>query len=315
MVRVLAVDGGQSAIRLRHSGDDRIVEVEGVSRLEGDTVASVARAVAQGWALLGSPPTDRVVLGLTTAPTDTPSRERLCHAIARDTGIPEVWLADDAVTTHAGALSASWGVSVTAGTGVACLVVPRRGAPRIIGGHGFLLGDEGGAFWIGSAGVRAALRAHDGRGDATALSGVVARRFGGLGDLGDRLHATTRPVHDIATFAPDVLMAAAAGDAVAAAIVAAAVDELTLLIRTGITAARGADDPDPVPVALGGRLLASDSLLRTRLDAALAALEHADPRSAAGSSLDGAQLLAHASDPGRYAPLVHVWHATPVATG
>ena len=38
-MRVLGVDGGQSGIRLRHSSGDRIVEVVGVSRQEGDTVA------------------------------------------------------------------------------------------------------------------------------------------------------------------------------------------------------------------------------------------------------------------------------------
>ena len=66
-----------------------------------------------------------------------------------------------------GALSLGWGVSVVAGTGVACLTVPADGAARIVGGHGYLIGDEGGAFWIGREGIRAALRAMDGRGAST----------------------------------------------------------------------------------------------------------------------------------------------------
>lgn len=37
--------------------------------------------------------------------------------IAEAIGAAEAWLADDAVTTHAGALSLGSGVSVTAGTG------------------------------------------------------------------------------------------------------------------------------------------------------------------------------------------------------
>ena len=56
------------------------------------------------------------------------------------------------MTSHAGALSLGWGVSLVAGTGVACLAVPAEGEPRIVGGHGYLLGDEGGAFWIGREG-------------------------------------------------------------------------------------------------------------------------------------------------------------------
>ena len=139
---------------------------------------------------------------------------------------PEVWLADDAVTAHAGALSLGWGVSVTAGTGVACLAVPPDGEPRVIGGHGFLLGDEGGAFWIGREGLRAVLRAADGRGPATALAGPASQRFDGLDDLGARLHAAERPVDSIARFAPDVLAVAESGDAVASSIVEHAVDEL-----------------------------------------------------------------------------------------
>lgn len=239
-MRVLAVDGGQSAIRVRHSAGDAGAEVPGVSRQEGDVVAAVAAAVVTGWRAAGAHPVDRAVLGLTTAPSDAASRDRLCAAVAAGTGAAEVWLADDAVTTHAGALSLGWGVSVTAGTGVACLAMPRVGAPRIIGGHGFLLGDEGGAFWIGREGLRAVLRAGDGRGAPTDLAGAAAARFGGLADLSERLHAVSRPVNDIAHFAPDVVAAADAGDPAAVAIVDGAIDELVTLVRAGVAAvARG----------------------------------------------------------------------------
>ncbi len=127
VMRVLAVDGGQSGIRLRHSSSDDVIEVEGVSRLETDTQEAVAAAVAAGYRRGRWGPVDRAVLGLTTAPTDSPSRQRLCAAVAEATGAAEVWLADDSVTAHAGALSRSWGVSVVAGTGVACLAVPELG--------------------------------------------------------------------------------------------------------------------------------------------------------------------------------------------
>ena len=144
-------------------------------RLEGDTIAAVAGAIVRAWEACGSPSADRVVMGLSTAPTDTPSRERLCGTVGDATDIAEVWLADDSVTTHAGALSLGFSV-------------PEQGVPRIIGGHGYLLGDEGGAFWIGREGLRAALRAGDGRVAQTALSAAAAARFDGLDDLGDRLY-------------------------------------------------------------------------------------------------------------------------------
>ena len=59
-------------------------------------------------------------------------RIRLCRHVNRVIGADEVWLADDSVTCHAGALSLGWGVSITAGTGVACLVVPETGEPSVL---------------------------------------------------------------------------------------------------------------------------------------------------------------------------------------
>jgi N-acetylglucosamine kinase-like BadF-type ATPase len=307
-MHILAVDGGQSAIRLRHSSSDRVVQVRGVSRLEGDTLDTVASAIAQGWLGSGFGPCDRVVMGLSTAPADPLSQDRLCRHVNRVIGAHEVWLADDSVTCHAGALSMGWGVSITAGTGVACLVVPETGEPSVLSGHGYLLGDEGGAYWIGREGLRAALRAADGRGPSTTLVEAAARRFAGLQDLAIRIHSAVRPVNDIAHFAPDVLAIADSGDAVATAIAHDAATELTILIRSAVeVAGRGSPAGTTVPVALGGRLLGEGRPLRRRLDGLLSTEDlGAAIRSADGSSLDGALALGVLGDPGPYRSLVHV---------
>jgi N-acetylglucosamine kinase-like BadF-type ATPase len=304
---VLAVDGGQSAIRVRHPTWAADVELEGVSRLEGDVLGSVAAAVERAWAQGGSPVTDRCVLGLTTAPTDEPSKVRLCEQVGLAVGAKQVWLADDAVTAHAGALSMGWGVSVSVGTGVACMAVPEEGTPRIVGGHGYLLGDEGGAFWIGRAGIAAVLRAREGRGPETALTARVSDRFGILDDLAERIHGLGRPVDAIARFAPDVLAVAELGDAAATTIVESATDELVSVVRAAL---EGMGPPPPlVPVALGGRLMAG-GLLRRRLEAALErSVMTAHARSADGTPLDGAALLGMEPDPGRYGELVYRWLA------
>ena len=307
MRHVLAVDGGQSTIRVRHSGHPRVAEVEGVSRLEGDTLGTVAAAVVEGWRSVGAPPVERVVLGLTTAPTDVPSRQRLCGGVATQLDALEVWLADDAVTSHAGALSLDRGVSITAGTGVACLAMAPDGTTRIIGGHGFLLGDEGGAFWIGREGIRAVLRAHDGHGPSTALDTPAADHFDGLDDLSDRLHSSARPVHTIASFAPRVLDSASAGDAVAMAIVEAASRELSGLARAACSFA--SPQHESVSLALGGRLLGG-GLLRDRLEHTVRSeMRWVLPRSADGSPLDGAAMLGATADPGPYRDRVYVWRA------
>jgi N-acetylglucosamine kinase-like BadF-type ATPase len=305
-MRVLGVDGGQSGIRMRHSLGDRTAEVEGVSRQDGDTIGSVVRAVSEGWGRLGSPATDRVVLGLTTAPADATGSDRLSRLVGDATGASEVWLTDDAVTSHVGALSGCPGVSLVAGTGVACLALPPVGEPKLIGGHGYLLGDEGGGFWIGRRGLGAVLRAREGRGPTTALSEHAERRFGPLDDLHVRLHDAERPVHAIAEFAPDVFEAAVDGDAVAEAILDEAAQELMTLAAAG-AAWVGVEAP---PLALGGRLLASQSELRRRLDLLLAVSPlHPGSRDAAGTALDGALALGLSTDPNRYRTRVHIWQA------
>ena len=308
-MRVLGVDGGQSGIRLRHSAEERVVEVEGVSRGEGDVVAAVADAVARGWHEGGFGPVDRVVLGLTTAPSDPDEADRLAAMVGAATGAREVWLTDDAVTSHAGALSMGPGVGVVVGTGVACLALPLDGEPRIIGGHGFLLGDEGGGFWIGSRGLNAVLRAADGRGESTALTAAAVARLGPLADLHVRLHDADRPVDAIARFAPDVLDASAAGDPVATGIADRAAQELVLLITAGIAHVHGphGNTTEDVPTALGGRLLTPGAPLRLRLDDALGrARLPVIARTADGSALDGALLIGLSAEPS-YAPLLQRW--------
>jgi N-acetylglucosamine kinase-like BadF-type ATPase len=307
---VLAVDGGQSSIRVRHSGGGPDVEVGGVSRLEGDVIGGVTDAVVEGWRRMGRMPVDRVVLGLTTAPADRHEQRELCSLVGRSVDARQVWLADDAVTTHIGALSMGWGVSVTVGTGVASLALPDGEAPaRTISGHGFLLGDEGGGYWIGREGLRAVLRADDGRGPATRLSGAAVTRFGRLRGMSARIHALPRAVNAIAQFAPDVLQLAEAGDPEAERIVRESVTELTAVVRAGCRAVAGKRaEPGSVPVAFGGRLLTPGTILRRWLEKSVATeLPQAATRDADGTPLDGAMRLGLQPGPGRYSDLVTRW--------
>lgn len=306
MSSVLAVDGGQSGIRATHSSGGTIVEVDGVSRLEGDVVLAVAKRAVEAWRRLGSPATSTVVLGLTTAPTDARGCDRLATLIAEQTDAREVWLCDDTVTAHAGALGGQWGVVLRVGTGVACLAVANdERAPAVIDGHGYLLGDDGAGYWIGREGLRAVLRARDGRGASTALSEAAAQRFGAGADLHVRIHSLPRAVNEIGQFAQDVLTAASAGDQLASAIVTGAADALTQTVEAAI---RATGETGSVPVAIGGRLLESPSILRERTTSAI---DHACPTAvvsdAIGSPLDGALGMGLGASTRRYASLIHVW--------
>jgi N-acetylglucosamine kinase-like BadF-type ATPase len=246
---------------------------------------------------------------LTTAPADPTEADRLARLLGDATGAAEVWVTDDAVTAHAGALSMGWGINITVGTGVACLSMPATREPRIFGGYGFLLGDEGGAYWIGREALRQVLRGRDGRAAQSGLEAAARQRFGKLDDVHIRLHDDPNGVNAIAQFASDVLDAASSGLAAATAIVDEAARELRQL-AVAAAAHAGATPGARAPLALGGRLLEEVTSLRNRLEEQIALVDApVIPRSACASPLEGAHLLGLEANPGRYASLIHVWRA------
>ena len=91
----------------------------------------------------------------------------LSEALTRQTGRP-VHVTGDADSARAGAFLGAPGVVVIAGTGSMASGWNGERSARA-GGHGFLLGDEGSAYWIGRAAVRAALSWQDGMGGGSAL--------------------------------------------------------------------------------------------------------------------------------------------------
>ncbi|WP_328846832.1 BadF/BadG/BcrA/BcrD ATPase family protein [Streptomyces sp. NBC_00258] len=70
------------------------------------------------------------------------------------------------------------GLALVAGTGVVAMRIRDRRCEVTVGGDGWLLGDDGGGFWIGRSAVRAALRMADGRGGPTTLADAVGRALG-----------------------------------------------------------------------------------------------------------------------------------------
>jgi N-acetylglucosamine kinase-like BadF-type ATPase len=296
---VLAVDGGQSTVRLRHS-DGAQGSAPGVSWRGPATVDATAEAVVSAWRDAGSPPARLAVLGLTTVPATAADRDRLAAVVADGTGVGEVRICDDGIVCHVGALAGDWGITLAVGTGVACAVRgPSAQDASLIGGHGYLLGDEGGGFWIGSRGLAAVLRAAEGRGPATSLSASAAEHFGVLDGLPIRLHADPRAVDRVARFAPEVVGMAESGDAVAEGIVVGAIEELTCLVDA---AWRRAGERPATPLVVIGRLA---SRLEPRLARALAEQPgRFDTRPPRGDALDGAFLLARRTD---IAAPLHVW--------
>ena len=209
---LVGVDGGQSQTRVQRAGSPTVYELPGISRLEGDPDDTLVGLLHRAWTAHRLPPQARVVLGLTTLPASPAARDRLATRIATVTQARQVWLTDDRLTAHHAALGERVGVSLIAGTGVACTALTRSGRVRFFDGHGYLLGDEGAGFWIGRAGLAAVLHHRDGYGPPTALTVAARERFGDLAVLPEAVHAQPRAVDAIARFAVEVLAATDGGD-------------------------------------------------------------------------------------------------------
>ncbi|MFC0628158.1 N-acetylglucosamine kinase [Kribbella deserti] len=292
----IAVDGGQSGLRLRVLPDGR--GGSGPGYTHGDkgiaaTLAAVRRAAGEA-GVLGEP-VEVACLGLTGYPNDPSDVRMLAADLAELLNASEIRLCVDMVTAHAGALPDGYGVVIAAGTGSVCLAVDHGGTSHRVDGHGYLFGDVGSAFWIGRAGISALLRARDGRGPDTALAGLDFDPIS--------LYPSPTVVDDVARFTPVVLRFAAEGDFVAQGIVLDAATGLADTIAAGINSLPGVD---LVPVAcVGGVFQAGEQLLaplRDRLPA------RADLRPAAGTPLDGAARLA-TGPLGPYERLVTVYRS------
>src|SRR5262249_61200260 len=121
------------------------------------------------WAAFGLAGVDGGVAGAPGACAAPHAARELGEALLRSIPAARVAVTGDAVLAHAGALGGEPGVVLIAGTGVVALAIDADGALRTVDGWGPWLGDEGGGAWMGASGLRAALRALDGRGPSTAL--------------------------------------------------------------------------------------------------------------------------------------------------
>jgi len=264
---ILAVDLGKTSCRAAAGG--RRAEGAGAPGLAAPGGVRAAEAAILAVAReLG--PVDEVIVGAAGALAAPKAARALGDALLASLRAERVAVTSDAVIAHAGALNGEPGVVLVVGTGVVALAIGADGALRTADGWGPWLGDEGGGAWIGAAGLRAALRSHDGRGPSTTLLDAARGRFGAP----QTWPAQLTDAASFASFAPDVL--AAEGDAAALAIVSAGADALT-------ATARAVGDG---PVAMVGGLAGVEAL-RGQLDLV----------PAAGDALDGALRLGAIHEP------------------
>jgi len=160
-------------------------------------------------------------------------------------------------TALVGAVGTGAGVVVIAGTGSAACGQDGRGRFLKCGGWGYILDDEGSAFWIARQAVRGALDEYDGRGPATVLTQMLVSRLGltAAPELEGYVYNLKEPNTELAALAPIVVDAVAqTGDAVAKGILEEAGRRLALLAVTLIRRLGLEHAPD-IPVATVGGVL------------------------------------------------------------
>ncbi len=270
----MGIDGGGTGLRVALTDGD--LRVHGRAQGPAANPSIVGRVAAAGLlgdamrACLGSIPPEAVVavgIGVAGAAASHSAAwlVEVVHAVLSQARV--VPSADYEIAL-VGALGRRMGLLVLAGTGSLAYGVNRAGESALAGAWGYLVGDEGSGYWLGAEGLRAVLRAADGRGQETVLGesllpvlglpeaqAVIPWLYGG---------AETRTT-EIASLASLVLDAAREGDSCAAEIVSRAADELTLAARAVMARL---NIPQP-PIALAGGLLSAPNPLSEALCARL----------------------------------------------
>ncbi len=226
-------------------------------------VAVVREAVSQAWQAAGLSPRPATVACLGVSGVDRPrEKQALADALASHALAHRLVIVTDAMIALAAGSPSGVGVVVIAGTGTIAWGRNRAGAVQRSGGWGYILGDEGSAFDIGLTGLRAVVRAHDGRGEPTALTQLILEQWQlarpeDLRAVVYKQPAAPRP--EIAALAPVVERAARQGDVVASRIYAHAAQEMALAARA-VIASLGMQN-EPVEIVLSGGVYQAGDLI------------------------------------------------------
>lgn len=307
MTVVLAIDAGKT-----HSRVGRFIDGVRVASANGPGVEHIAHPRgSEGVAasltetlsrLPDGPAAHRVCVGSTGLMLPSAHAVRYADVVAEVTGVPDVTVTSDVVTTFAGALGVRTGVVVAAGTGAIALGVGPAGAAQV-DGWGYLVGDVGSGFDIGRQGLIQALRHLDGRGGSAPLAAAASARYGSATEIADAVHAAEVPPRLVAAFARDVADVARAGDPTAVRIWE---DAAGALAETATAAASRAGLPAGTTVAWNGGLFGEEELLRRPFAERLrASMPGVVLRAPEGDAVDGACQLTLQEGEHPLLPLLH----------
>lgn len=162
------------------------------------------------------------------------------------------------------------GVALIAGTGSVAASRCADGMLTVLGGWGYLVGDEGSGYWLGRQAARHALRCLE-RGESASplVQGVQdSLQASSLAEIKNAIYAAQDLRRNIASLAPVVQQLAGDGDPAALAIIESAVEHLAELVAQALDQLPG--EPQGVPVALAGGLLGHQGIVGETLTKVLA---------------------------------------------
>ncbi len=234
---------------------------------------AVAEAVRAAFVAAGKSPAMVAALCIGAAGAARADEIEVWTAWCASAGIArQVCVVCDADLVIAAALDRSPGIVVIGGTGSIAFAQDVEGRRFRVGGWGYIIDDQGGAYDIARRALCAVLRAYDGRGPATALTPAILAAYNCVEppELVRQVYAPDVDRRQLAQLAVVVDQTARAGDPVARSIMDHAADELALLT---VTAARAAGLDGRVRCGLAGGVLLHSEQVRDRWTAQMCTRE------------------------------------------
>ncbi|MGJ8616342.1 MAG: BadF/BadG/BcrA/BcrD ATPase family protein [Sulfitobacter sp.] len=231
---LIALDGGGTGCRAAVGTVDGgiIAEARGgpanVNTSFEGSVTNITEAIAQALqtAELIGVDLAQTVAHIGVAGANTPDEMR---AVERALPYGRCRVTGDRATTVAGVLGATDGYVLALGTGT---IIARQQAQEMthVGGWGFQLSDQASGAWLGRTLLTRILLAEDGLVDHSPLSRRVLERYGYGNEL--VIFSNSAKPSDYAKFAPEIIDAADAGDAMGCSLM----DEGRQYVESGLNA-------------------------------------------------------------------------------
>lgn len=180
------------------------------------------------------PELDRVRVGITGVLRNTEQQRIATDVICKIWNITpaNVSVMSDIELGYASQFQDCDGVLLAVGTGSIAAYRNKLGEIAFVGGKGYLIGDEGSAYWIGAESIRRSIRFFEEKNQDEML-GSLLKKFYGIGDWREILAIvySAEGRSKIATAAPIVSRAATNGSAIAFEIIERAVFDLERLYQ------------------------------------------------------------------------------------